>query len=231
MKSLRNFLVDQPIWAFNINDLAEVKAIVKAAGQHNRPAIMLISSNAINFGGLDYLDAITKVAKKVSKSPLFVQLDHGKDEELMMECARRDFDAIMIDASNMDYSDNIGYVKQLTNKIKKTNQTILVEAELGIIGDDQEMSRMTSPKQVRDFISETNVDLLAISIGNRHGFNRQKPKLDGILLRKIHEQSKIPLVLHGGDWIAEEDIKFAIINGVRKINIGPALRLVVGETI
>lgn len=231
MKNLKNLLNDQLIWAFNINDLLEIKAVMKATAPHNKPVIILISSNAIDFSGLDHLDAITKVAKKISKGRLFVQLDHGKDEVLIMECARRGFDALMIDASDMNYEDNIRHVKQLTSKIKKISNTILVEAELGVIGDSRERSRVTSPGQVKDFISETGVDLLAVSIGNQHGFNKRKPSLDRLLLEKIHEQSEIPLVLHGGDWASKEDIKFAVQNGIRKINVGPELRLIIGETI
>ncbi|MBI3289796.1 class II fructose-bisphosphate aldolase [Candidatus Microgenomates bacterium] len=231
MKTLRTILNENLVWAFNINCLIEVKAVAKAASRENKPVVMLISSNAIKYAGLDYLDEITKVAKRATKAPLFVQLDHGKDENLIIECAKRGFDAIMIDGSSMDCDQNIKFVNKIVRRVKKINQDILIEAALGVIGDENDSSQNTDLEQIENFIRETNIDLLAVSIGNKHGFNKEKPKLDRDLLKNVNKKSSVPLVLHGADWISQNDIQFALGNGVRKINIGPELRIRVVELV
>lgn len=144
----------------------------------------------------------------------------------------------MIDASDMSYRENINHVKRISKQLKKIRKgkDIFIESELGVINDknDEEeihKNKFTNPEQVNRYLSETGVDLLAISVGNRHGFVRPKPPLEKKLLARIHQKSNVPLILHGGDWISLPDLKFAKRNGVRKINIGPKLRLMAGETI
>lgn len=236
MNNLKIAIKDQLFWAFNVNGIIEIEAISQVVSELNKPVIMLISKNAIKFSGLDYLLGIIKVAKSKSSVPIFLELDHGKDGNLILECAKKNFDLIMIDASGMSFEENIKYVKNISSLIKQINPDILIETELGEIANPTTIAipskeAFTDPDFVEQYIHETQSDLLAISVGNQHGFSQAKPFLKRELLKKIYENSNVPLVIHGGDWIDKEDLTYAINNGVRKINIGPELRVVIGETI
>lgn len=236
MNNLNIVIKDQIFWAFNVNGIIEIEAISQVVRGLNKPVIMLISKNAIKFSGLDYLLGMIKVAKSRSSVPIFLQLDHGKDQNFILECAKKNFDLIMIDTSDMSFEDNIKYVKKISSLIKQINSDILIEAELGRIVDPLNTNisnneAFTDPNLVEQYIKETQADLLAISVGNQHGFSQTKPFLNRKLLKKISKISNIPLVIHGGDWIRKEDLAYAINNGVKKINIGPELRVIIGETI
>lgn len=174
---------------------------------------------------------ITDVAKKELNGRLFIQLDHGRDEKLIIKCAKKGFDAIMISSDSMDYKNSINYIRHFSDLVKKINKNIIIEAELGIIGDDNIDSVYTDPKLVRHFLSQTRIDLLAISVGNRHGFKRPKPPLKRDLIEEISNESSVPLALHGADWVDGQDLKFAIKKNIKKINIGPELRLIAGHLI
>lgn len=236
MNQLKSMISKNLIWAFNVNGLMEIKAIAKAANDHNKPVIMLVSQNAVNFTGLDYLTQMVNITKKSSRKPIFLQLDHALNESLIFESAKKGFDIIMIDAPPMSYKQNINYVKRISKQLKNIRKNILVEGELPVITDKSDKNRpyknrYTNPKRVNEYLSKTAVDLLAVWAGNIHGFTRPKPPLERERLAKIYQESSIPLVLHGGDWISHSDLKFAAKNGVRKINIGPELRIAAGETI
>ena len=115
---------------------------------------------------------------------------------------------------------------------------VLVEGELGVIGTDSSKvyeqnfeineKYLTNPKECVEYISKSQVDLLAVSIGNFHGMQASgaDPHLRLDILKKIKEQVKDKfLVLHGGSGTPQEDIEGALKLGVVKININTELRL------
>ena len=102
--------------------------------------------------------------------------------------------------------------------------TATVEAEVGQIGvsedGEKEGERIYSdPQEVKRLKEETGVDAIALSIGNAHGLYKDEPKLNFDVLRKTRELTGMPLVLHGGTGISEEDFRCCIQNGIRKINV------------
>lgn len=70
----------------------------------------------------------------------------------------------------------------------------------------------------RDFVDRTGIDALAVAIGNAHGKYKGDPKLDFPRLDAIRQQAAIPLVLHGGSGISDDDFRRAIELGIHKIN-------------
>jgi len=55
--------------------------------------------------------------------------------------------------------------------------------------------------------------------GNAHGVYKGEPNLRFDRLKEIDERVEIPLVLHGGSGIEENDFKECIKLGIRKINV------------
>jgi fructose-bisphosphate aldolase class II len=76
-------------------------------------------------------------------------------------------------------------------------------------------------------VKETGVDLLAPAVGNIHGMlkNAPNPRLDIPRIRAIREAAGIPLVLHGGSGISDEDFVSAIDAGVSVIHISTEIRV------
>ena len=143
---------------------------------------------------------------------------------------------------NRDFHDEV--IKKLNNKynvscfeenIEKTRQVVelaaaygaTVEAELGLVGGSEDGScdhgiRCTDPNDAAVFVERTGIDALAVAIGNAHGNYPVAPTLAFDVLKQIQEQVDIPLVLHGGSGIKDEDFQHAIALGVKKVNIATA---------
>ena len=77
----------------------------------------------------------------------------------------------------------------------------------------------TTPEQAVSFIGQTGVDALAIAIGTAHGAYKHKPKLDIERLRQIRAATDVPLVLHGGSGLSDQDFRNTVQAGIAKVNI------------
>jgi fructose/tagatose bisphosphate aldolase len=104
-----------------------------------------------------------------------------------------------------------------------------VEAELGLVGlasnheDFNNSAGFTKPDEAVAFIRETGADALAVAIGSAHGTYVATPKLDLARLAAIHAVSDVPLVLHGGTGIPDDQIREAVRVGISKMNVATEL--------
>jgi ketose-bisphosphate aldolase len=156
--------------------------------------------------------------------PVAIELDHGRSFELVMECIRGGFTDVMIDASILPYEGNVALTKQVVAAAHAVSMG--VEAEIGHVGrgtayDDVEArtATFTTPEDAVRFVSDTEVDILAVAIGSAHGMYRGTPELDLARLRQIRSAVDVPLVLHGGSGLSDDDFRAAIADGIAKINI------------
>jgi fructose-bisphosphate aldolase class II len=156
--------------------------------------------------------------------PVAIELDHGRTFELVMECIRGGFTDVMIDASTLPYDGNVA----LTRKVVAAAHAVGmgVEAEIGHVGrgtdyDDVEARRagLTKPQDAVRYVADTEVDVLAVAVGSAHGMYKGTPELDLERLRQIRAAVEVPLVLHGGSGLSDDDFRDAIAGGIAKINI------------
>lgn len=156
--------------------------------------------------------------------PVAIELDHGRDFPTVMKCIRGGFTDVMIDASTLPYEGNVA----LTRKVVEVAHPVGlgVEAEIGHVGrgtdyDNVEVRRaaLTRPEDAVRFVADTEADVLAVAIGSAHGLYRGTPELDLRRLREIRAAVDVPLVLHGGSGLSDEDFRAAIEGGICKINI------------
>lgn len=208
------------VGAFNFSNLESLKAIVAGAQRMRAPIILQIAEGSIAYGGLPYLAALAKSAVEISPLAMAIHLDHGKTQEMVSKCIGVGFNSVMIDGSHLPLEENIGLTKQVVDLAHSKN--IAVEGEIGQLDDNQQ--DYTNPMQAKEFMEKTGVDMLAVAIGSWHGLHSNE-KLDLDLLYKIREQVNIPLVLHGGSGLKDDDVKRAIKLGIAKINIHTQLRL------
>jgi len=216
------------VGAFSTYDLYTAQGIVKGAEKENLPVILMIGSGPLNQPGNDYVGQIMVQLAKEASVPVCVFLDHSKDYETCLKAMKLGFSAVMIDGSHLPLEENIA----LTNKVAEAARAlgVSVEAELGALagiedGEEVKQAKMTDPAHVEEFLSKTDVDALAVSIGNAHGLYKGEPKLDFDRLKTIAGIAKdVPLVLHGGTGLTLEQFANGIKYGIRKINIGTEVK-------
>ena len=219
--------------AFNVHNMEYTQAVIRAAEKEDAPVILMIGEPMIPFAGLKMLSTICKFAAHNNKIPVAITLDHGKKMDIINESIKLGL-SVMFDGSLLPFEENVKLTRKVVEKAHRSG--VSVEGELGSIAgaeDEKEIkaSTMTSPKMAKRFIKETNVDILAISIGNRHGLYRAKPELDLQRLTRINKLISVPLVLHGGSDLPEDQTKKAIELGIKKYNIGTDLKKVFAVTL
>lgn len=215
LKLLKKIKKNKALCAFNFSTVDLAEAIVKTAAKLKTPVILQTSQGEASFLNPEIAQSIGGFLEEKYKLSLSLNLDHGKDLELVKRCLRAGYTSIHIDGSMLPLRENIAVTKKVVELSRAKG--ISIEGEIGQINGE-----LTKPKEALRFIKETKVDFLAISIGEKHGL--EKPKLQFELLKKIVRLIEVPLVLHGGSGISQEDLKKAISLGIKKINFNTELR-------
>ena len=167
------------IGAYNIFNLESIKAVADAVREMDIPVIFQASESAVNYAGAENIVCMIKNETKGIKTPVAIHLDHGKDINLIENCLKAGFTSIMIDASSLPYAENVEKTKQIIKMAKKYGAS--VEAEIGELKGVEDrvsssVSHHTNPIEAINFIKDTNVDSLAVSIGTAHGVNKGNSK-------------------------------------------------------
>ena len=193
--------------AFNFNNLESLKGIVDGANKTNSPCIIAVSEGAFEYMGGDYIVGMVTAAKKTSKVPLFLHLDHGKSFEMCKKAIECGFDSVMIDGSSLPFKENISLTKKVCTYAHKKN--VYVEGELGRLqGVEDNVSSdrtiYTNPEEAYEFATKTGVDSLAIAIGTSHGAykytGKQTLRID--ILEEVEKLlPNLPIVLHGASTV------------------------------
>lgn len=212
--------------AFNTTDMEMTYAIAQGLSDAKFPGYIQISSNNLRLSNPKMIAELAADAVRPFDVPVALHLDHGKSFDHVKACVEAGFTSVMIDASHLEYEENIAEVRKTVEYCHFYG--IPVEAELGAIRGKEEdivneADAKTDPGLVGDFIARSGCDLLAVSVGNVHGLSI-RPNIDLPLLKRISERADIPLVLHGGSGIPAEVIHQARQYGVLKINYGSDLR-------
>lgn len=207
--------------AFNVYNIETVMGVIKAAEEAKAPVILQVYPRLINEEVGYYLAPVILAAAKKASVPVCFHLDHGPSEWEAMRVLRWGASGIMIDGSVHPLEKNIELTRHIVEICKSID--VGVEGELGHIGsvNDETMEEYTDPAEAAEFVKATGVTCLAVLIGNAHGHYKKTPKLDIERVKAIRAATGgIPLVLHGGSGIPDEQVKAAIAAGIRKMNIG-----------
>ncbi len=208
---------------FNAVNLELARGILAAAQRTGSPVIMGTAEVLFPYGPLEEVSYYLIPMAKKAGVPVVIHLDHGLKKETCLKALDLGFTSIMYDCSTDDYDTNVEKVREMAEIAHSRGATI--EGELGHVGDNTDAAEAdpsffyTDPGQARDFVEKTGVDALAVAVGTAHGAYKLPPKLDFDRIRAIKEQAKVPLVLHGGSGLMDEDFRQAIRAGISKINI------------
>lgn len=212
------------VGAFNIFSLEFLPSILKAAEEEKSPILLQI--NPIHYRFFDLAPYLNYIKTQIGKAavPVGLNLDHGSSKEIIIQGIQAGFPSVMFDGSKLPFKENKLQTRDIAKICQMCNVTL--EAELGTLNDEgleltQENQNLlfTDPEMATEFVEETGVDALAVAIGNAHGVYKGEPNLDFDRLKKISNNVKVPLVLHGGSGLSVNDFRRAIALGICKVNI------------
>lgn len=224
---------------FNISNLEGFWGVVRAAKDLSQSVIIGLSEGERDFVGLRQARALVDSAREEFDQLIFLSADHTSSFERAKEAIESGFDLIVFDRSELSLEDNIAETKKCVEYARSVDSEILIEGELGYIGKSSKMldelpagvavdeSSITKPEEAEKFVKETGVDLFSPAVGNIHGMlkNAKNPRLFIERIKEIREATGVPLVLHGGSGLADEDFVAAIKAGMAIIHINTELRI------
>jgi len=211
--------------AFNTTNLETTIGIIDAAERVGVPTFIQVAPTNVVLSGYEYI--YDMVARRLEKStvPIALHLDHGKSIEAVEAALAAQYTSIMIDSSEEPFAENVATSKRAR---ELTPASISLEAELGSISGKEddvsaEFANTTNPFEVEEFVSEVRPDMLAVSVGNTHGY-APNARIDFDLLGRVRDVSTVPLVIHGGSGLPSEQLGRLKDFGVVKFNVAADLR-------
>ena len=207
---------------FNTTDTDMLQAVIEAAEESNSPVILGTAEVLLPYGELKLIAPSVIAAAKRAQVPVVVHYDHGLTFDRCIEALKLGFSSIMFDGSAKPYEQNIAETREMVKIAHAFGAT--VEGEIGHVGEaakeDNLLTDMyTTPEEAKAYLEATSVDALAVAIGSAHGVYKKKPMLNIERLKEISSTVKVPLVLHGGSGLSDDDFKNTIRNGIAKVNI------------
>jgi fructose-bisphosphate aldolase class II len=218
---------------FDVVDTIATEGTFLAIEEQRAPTIIAIYSGFIDRPGADAFAAYIRTMANRATAPVSLILDHGGSFEQCIKALAYGFSDVMYDGSGLSVEENMATTAMVVRAAHAVGAS--VEAELGHVGHGSDYEEFgaqrkgfTDPALVERFVAETGVDALAIAIGTAHGVYKGTPCLDLPLLAEIRRRVDIPLVMHGGSGLSEEQFRSAIAMGISKINVATDLMLTAG---
>ena len=222
------------VGAFNTSNMEVTQAIIRAAIKKNTPVIIQATAKTLDYAGdkviIQLINAI--IEQESASIPIGFHLDHGRDFDTCVRAIELGMKSVMMDASRNELRENMAMTKRVVEYAHPKD--VMVQAELGKVAYLAEMESnpdwdklMTNPLEAKWLIEETGADALAVSIGNAHGFARERPEPDWERLEEIRKlTSRHPtLILHGAsDWVNPK-VKEAVKRGIVCFNIDTDIKI------
>lgn len=217
------------VGAFGVSNLQFVEGVIQAAENCRAPVVLnLIESHFEHYDFELLMPAVREAARRAAV-PAAINFDHGTSPASAERGIHSGCNGVMVDTSALSFSDNLWQTRDIVNMAHACG--ITVEGELGYVpGVEGESAKehpgelaYTSVAEAAGYVERTGVDCLAVSIGTVHGRMKGAPKLDYTRLAKIKEAVAVPLVIHGGTGLSDDQFRRLIAHGAAKINYYTAL--------
>jgi len=213
--------------AFNCFDYSTVKSVITVAEELQKPVICMLYPDHCRVHNWStpavFANIVRTEAEKV-KVPVGIHLDHCSEFDYILQAIQAGFTSVMYDGSMLSLEENIRNTREVTRAAHAMGAD--VEAELGRVGfastvtDQSDTDKYTKPEIAAAFCEQTECDCVAVAIGSAHGFYKETPKLDLQRLKEINAATDIPLALHGGSGIPDDQLEVAFREGINKFNVG-----------
>lgn len=210
--------------SFNTFDSLGSEGIFAALADKSAPGIVAIYTGVFDKPNARPFMAFLRTMAEQAPGPVSLLLDHGANFEHCMQALTLGCTDVMFDGSKLPIEENIANTKLIVRAAHHIGAA--VEAELGHVGQGadykdfgSQRKGFTNPDEVERFVAETGVDFLAIAIGTAHGRYEGEPHLALDLLAEIRRRVDVPLVLHGGSGLSDDQFRAAIAGGICKVNV------------
>jgi ketose-bisphosphate aldolase len=220
--------------AFNVQNVYHLDALTEVTDDLELPAIAQCSARFVK--QFENRHGMARIVDKYQNERIHFHLDHCQDIDLIKFCVDSGFNGVMFDGSALPLTENMTITKEVMRIASESG--CVVEGELGEIGGvedgegTEEMS-YANLEEVKQFVDETGVQLLALGIGNAHGVYKTLKNIDTTILAKAKDVigRKQLFVLHGGTGLPHETVLDAINSGVVKINYSTQLKMATNDAI
>ena len=213
------------VGSFNVYSYETIAGVVEAAKKSKKNVIVSFGASYLKNMSLEEVSALVRTMAEKASEEIVLHLDHCGDINTIKQAVNAGFTSVMYDGSALSFEENVKNTKQVCLMAHEKN--VSVEAELGSLAlgefsNETEIDHgeeYTNPDRAKQFVLETGVDALAVSIGTVHGMYKGEPNIRVDILKEISKVVDIPLVLHGGSGTPEEKLLECIKNGIGKINV------------
>ena len=219
------------LFAFNVITLEHAEGILAGAARAEVAVVLQVSENAVRYHEGDAAPLLRACAELTAahSAAASLHLDHLSETSLLdhpeLETGLG-VSSVMYDASREDYATNVARTHEVTSRLHERG--LLVEAELGEIGGKggaHAPGVRTDPSEAAEFVAATGVDALAVAVGSSHAMSEQTASLDHDLIGRLADAVPVPLVLHGSSGVPRSQLRTAVADGIRKVNVGTALNV------
>jgi fructose-bisphosphate aldolase class II len=225
------------VGAFELLNLDFLKGILDAAERCNAPVIVSLTESHLDGSDFELLMPAVEMIARKTLVPVAIQLNHAENLQSAVNAINRGCNSIMLNASEATLADNIQATRALVQMAHGCG--VPVEGKLGdlseIEGGQAEQHpgelHLTPINEARKLVEDTEIDFFAVAIGSVRGPAKNEPKLDIERLQEINKALRIPLVIHRGSTLSDDQFQRLIANGAAKINYGKALADVANATI
>ncbi len=218
---------------FDILNGEMLRGVINAAEEKKAPVILAYAEVFEPISPMEEFAPMLRAAAERATVPVAVHLDHARTIRYIEKAVEHGFTSVMLDASDQPFAENIAMTRKVVELCAP--HRISVESELGHVGglegyayggaEDAPEDGYTVVAEAAEFVRETGIDALAVAIGTVHGVYKSEPKLSMERLTELRQAIEVPLVMHGGSGLADDDFRRAIKKGITKTNIFTDLTL------
>jgi ketose-bisphosphate aldolase len=211
--------------AYNMIDYNSARSIIESAAELKAPVIVQVSVKTVRHWGYRPVAAWVRMLAEGVDIPVALHLDHCSDIEVIRRCIDAGWTSVMFDGSALPYDQNLARSLEVYALTEAAN--IGLEAEMGAIGGVEDDKFVAADKALLANLDECvafckempKLAVFAPAIGTAHGFYKGEPKIAYDLLRDITQRIDIPIALHGGTGLSQEQFDRCIAGGCAKVNI------------
>jgi len=224
------------VGAFDLVSLDFLEAVIDAAERCRAPVILSVAEPHFAHYDFELMMPAVEAAARRASVPVAIQLDHGSSLDSAVRAINLGCNGVMLDASNMALPDNVAATKAVVEMAQGCGVSVV--GELGYVGgmvgegavQHPGETELTVPSEAKAYVERTGVDFLAVSIGTVQGRMKGRAKLDFPRLKQINQAVKIPLVIHGGSGLSEDQFRRLTAMGVAKIDYFTGLSDIAAQT-
>ncbi|MDQ0864564.1 class II fructose-bisphosphate aldolase [Arthrobacter globiformis] len=222
-------------------DIYSLEATIAAAEASQSPVIIGIGGLSSNHewlqsGGIELYGAASRALADRAKVPVATLFNEADSFAEAAGGLGAGFNSVMMHTQGWDQNKLIADTAALVAAAHAVN--VAVEGEIGALAEikdgvlDAAGASYTTPEAAELFVRETNVDCLAVAVGNVHFVTGgHVPTVQVDLIKEIGNTVDVPLVLHGGSGTPDDQTRQAVEAGITKVNVGTKLKHVFGQAL